>query len=184
MIADRPLTQMSLTANGPLTALGTKLSATGEDLKATEREAEIAQTEAGYRITVGKLAAAIKDIDVKSQQTAVITLTGQTTRIEDVSLAVEDGALHLNGSVAPDAMELAATINQLPLSLARAFAPDVRITGRLNGEVALSGSPAAPTGKFAVTGTNIGASDVPEQQADLDVAGTLAQGRLDVQRRR
>ncbi|MBA4095614.1 MAG: hypothetical protein C0484_02435 [Rhodospirillum sp.] len=179
VIADRPLTQVSLTAKGPLTALGANLSVTGEDLKATA-EAEIAQVEAGYRITVGKLAAAIKDIDVKSQQPAVITFAGRATRIEDVSLAVEDGTLKLNGSVAPDAMELAATIDQLPLSLARAFAPDVRITGRLNGEVALSGTPATPSGRFALTGTNIGASDVPEQQADLDVAGTLAQGRLDV----
>lgn len=179
VIADQRLTQVSLTAKGPLTALGTKLSATGEDLKATA-EAEIVQNEAGYRITVGKLAAAIKDIDVKSQQPAIVTFAGQTTRIEDVSLAVEDGTLRLNGSVAPDATELAATIDQLPLSLARAFAPDVRITGRLNGEVALSGTPAAPSGRFALTGTNIGASDVAEQQADLDVAGTLARGRLDV----
>jgi translocation and assembly module TamB len=179
VIADRPLTQLSLSANGPLTALHAKLSATGEDLKATV-DAEIAQIAKGYRVTVGKLTAAIKDIDVKSQQPAIITLAGQTTRIEDVALAVEDGTLHLSGSVAPDTMELAATIDQLPLSLARAFEPDLRITGRLNGEVALSGTSAAPNGKFALTGTNIGASDVPEQQADLDVAGTLTQGRLDV----
>jgi translocation and assembly module TamB len=77
-------------------------------------------------------------------------------------------------------MELAATIDQLPLSLARAAAPDFAHDGRLNGEVALSGTMAAPSGRFALTGTNIGASDIAEQQADLDVAGTLAQGRLDV----
>ena len=179
VIADRPLTQVSLSANGPLTALRTKLSATGEDLSATA-DAEVAQIAEGYRVTVGKLVAAIKDIDVKSQQPAIVTLAGQTTRIEDVALAVEDGALSLNGSVAPDAMDLTAKIDKLPLSMARAFAPDLRTTGRLSGEVALSGTVAAPSGKFALTGTNIGASDVPEQQADLDVAGTLTQGRLDV----
>ena len=97
-----------------------------------------------------------------------------------MDLAVEDGGLKLNGTVAPDAMDLAATIDSLPLSLARAVAPDLKITGRLNGEVALSGTTTAPSGRFALTGTNIGASDVPEQQADLDVTGTLAQGRLDV----
>jgi translocation and assembly module TamB len=179
VIADQRLTQVSLTAKGPLTALRTNLSATGDDLKASA-DAEIARIAEGYRVTVGKLAATIKDVDVKSQQPAVITLAGQTTRIEDVVLAVEDGTLKLNGSVAPDAMELAATVDQLPLSLARVFAPDLRIVGRLNGEVALSGTPTAPSGRFALTGTNIGASDLPEQQADLDIAGTLAQGRLDV----
>jgi translocation and assembly module TamB len=179
VIADQRLTQVSLTTKGPLTALRTTLSATGEDLKANA-EAEVAQIAAGYRVTVGSLAVAIKDIDVKSQQPAVITLAGQSTRIEDVALAVEDGSLKLNGSVAPDAMEVAATIDQLPLSLARAFAPDVPITGRLNGEVALSGTLAAPNGKFALTGSDIGASDVREQQADIEIAGTFAQGGLDV----
>ena len=77
---------------------------------------------------------------MKSRKPALITLDGQTTRIENVDLAVEDGGLKLNGTVAPDAMELAATIDSLPLSLARAVAPDLKITGRLNGEVALSGT--------------------------------------------
>jgi translocation and assembly module TamB len=131
-------------------------------------------------VTVRNLTADVKDIKVKSRKPALITLENDTTRIENVDLAVEDGGLKLNGTVAPDAMDLAATIDSLPLSLARAVAPDLKITGRLNGEVALSGTTAAPSGRFALTGTNIGASDVPEQQADLDVTGTLAQGRLDV----
>jgi translocation and assembly module TamB len=179
VIADQTLTQVSLTAKGPLTALETTLSATGQDLIA-KAEAEIAQIAAGYRVTVRSLTADVKDIKLKSRKPALITLENDTTRIENVDLAIEDGSLQLNGSIAPDAMEFAATIDSLPLSLARAVAPDLRITGRLNGEVALSGTMAAPSGRFALTGTNIGASDVPEQQADLDVAGTLAQGRLDV----
>ena len=179
VIADQQLTQVSLTAKGPLSALQAKLSVAGQDLDAAT-EAEIAQVAAGYRVTVRSLTADVKDIKVKSRKPALITLENDTTRIENVDLAVEDGGLKLNGTVAPDAMELAATIDSLPLSLARAVAPDLKITGRLNGEVALSGTTTAPSGRFALTGTNIGASDVPEQQADLDVAGTLAQGRLDV----
>jgi translocation and assembly module TamB len=173
------LSEVSLNADGPLTALRTTLSATGEDLKVTA-DAEVAQIAEGYRVTLGKVAAVIKDIDVKSRQPAIVTLSGHTTRIEDVSLAVEDGALQVSGSVAPDTMELTATIDKLPISMARAFVPELRITGRLNGEVALSGTPAAPSGRFNVTGSNIGASDVPEQQADVEVSGMLAQGRLDV----
>ena len=179
MIADQQLTQLSLTAKGPLSALQANLSVVGQDLNA-ETEAEIAQIAAGYRVTVRSLTADVKDIKVKSRKPAVVTLENNKTRIENVDLAVEDGGLKLNGTVAPDAMDLAATIDQLPLSLARAAAPDLKITGRLNGEVALSGTATAPSGRFALTGTNIGASDVPEQQADLDVTGTLAQGRLDV----
>jgi len=179
VIADQALTHVSLTAKGPLTALETTLSATGQDLTA-KTEAEIAQIAAGYRVTVRSLTADVKDIKVKNRKPALITLENDTTRIENVDLAVEDGGLKLNGTVAPDAMDLAATIDQLPLSLARAVAPDLKITGRLSGEVALSGTTTAPSGRFALTGTNIGASDVPEQQADLDVTGTLAQGRLDV----
>ena len=178
-IVDQQLTQLSLTAKGPLSALQANLSVEGEDLNAAT-EAEVAQIAAGYRVTVRSLTADVKDIKVKSRKPALITLENNKTRIENVDLAVEDGGLKLNGTVAPDAMDLAATIDSLPLSLARAVAPDLKITGRLNGEVALSGTTTAPSGRFALTGTNIGASDVPEQQADLDVTGTLAQGRLDV----
>ncbi|HJR23344.1 MAG TPA: translocation/assembly module TamB domain-containing protein [Dongiaceae bacterium] len=179
VIADQALTQASLAAKGPLTALQTTLSVTGQELAAAT-EAEIAQVAQGYRVTVGSLTAGVRGIKLKSRKPALIVIENNTTRIENVDLAVEDGTLQLNGSIAPDAMELAATIDSLPLSLARAVTPDLRITGRLNGEVALSGTMAAPSGRFALTGTSIGASDVPEQQADLDVAGTLAQGRLDV----
>jgi translocation and assembly module TamB len=179
VIADQALTQVSLAAKGPLTAVEATVSATGPELTA-KTEAEIAQIAAGYRVTVRSLTATVGDIRLKSRKPAVIALEGGTTRIENVDLAVEDGRLQLNGTMAPDAMELAATIDQLPLSLARAAAPDLHLTGRLNGEVALSGTTAAPSGRFALTGTNIGASDAAEQQADLDITGTLAQGRLDV----
>lgn len=178
-IAGLQLTQLALTANGPLSALQANLSLEGQDLTA-ETEAEIAQSAKGYRVAVRSLTANVKDIEVTGRKPALVTLENGTTRIENVDLAVADGGLTLNGAVAPDAMELAARIDSLPLSLARAVAPDLKITGRLNGDVALSGSMAAPSGRFALAGTNIGASDVPEQQADLDVSGTLAQGRLEV----
>ena len=179
VIADQPLTQASLTAKGPLTALETTVAATGPELNA-KTEAEIAQIATGYRVTVRSLTANVKDIKLKSRKPALIALENDTTRIENVDLAIEDGGLQLNGTLAPDAMELAATIDKLPLSLARAAAPDLHMTGRLNGEVALSGTMAAPSGHFALTGTDIGASDMAEQQADLDITGALAQGRLDV----
>lgn len=178
-IAGQALTQAALTAKGPLSALEATLSATGPDLTA-KTEAEIAQIAAGYRVTVRSLTVDVKDIKIKSRKPALVALENGTTRIENVDLAVEDGTLQLNGTVARDVMELAATIDRLPLSLARAAAPDLHITGRLNGAVALSGTISAPSGRFALTGTNIGASAVAEQQADLDVSGTLAQGRLDV----
>ncbi len=179
VIADQVLTQASLAAKGPLTALETTVSATGPEL-AAKTEAEIAQIAAGYRVTVRSLTASVRDIKLKSRKPALIALENDTTRIENVDLAVEDGRVQLNGTLAPDAMKLAATIDQLPLSLARAAAPDLHMTGRLNGEIALSGTMAAPSGHFALTGINIGASDMAEQQADLDITGALAQGRLDM----
>src|SRR5262249_7705547 len=73
-----------------------------------------------------------------------------------------------------------ANAKSLPVSMARAFVPDFPITGRLDADVELSGSPAAPSGRFAVAGKGIG-PNVEAQQADLQVTGTLQQGKLDVQ---
>jgi translocation and assembly module TamB len=179
VIADQPLTQVSLSAKGPLSALQAKLSLAGPDLNAAA-EAEIAQIAAGYRIGLQIFAADVKNIHVKSERPATIEISGTATRIENVVLAVEDGTLRLNGSVAPDDMEFTATMESLPVSLVRAVAPDLPLTGQLDGEVQVSGTPAAPSGRFTIAGKDIGASDVPQQQADLHVTGTLQQGRLDV----
>jgi translocation and assembly module TamB len=179
VIADRPLTQASLTLAGPLSALQAKVSLAGPDLDAAA-EAEIARIPAGYRIGLRTFAADVKDIHVKSERPATIEIGGTATRIENVALAVEDGTVRLNGSVAADDMKLSVTMESLPVSLVRAFAPDFPVTGRLDGEVQVSGTPAAPSGRFTIEGKDIGASDVPEQQADLQVTGTLQQGRLDI----
>jgi translocation and assembly module TamB len=179
VIADQPLTQMSLTAKGPLSALDAKLSVAGPDLNATAG-AQIARITTGYRIAIQTLAADIKKIPVKSTKPATIEIGGDATRIENVALAIEDGTLELNGTMAPDKMELAATARSLPVSLARAFAPDLPVTGRVDAEIQLSGTPAAPDGRFAITGRDIGPADAGQQQADLQVTGTLQQGRLDV----
>ncbi|HET6620856.1 MAG TPA: translocation/assembly module TamB domain-containing protein [Dongiaceae bacterium] len=178
VIADHPLTQMSLTARGPLSALDAKLSVAGPDLNATAG-AQIAQITTGYRIALQTLAANIRKIPVKNTRPAIIEIGGDATRIETVALAIEDGTLELSGTVAPDKMELAATARSLPVSLTRVLAPDFPITGRVDADVQLSGAPAAPSGRFAITGKDIGPGDAA-QQADLQVTGTLQQGRLDV----
>jgi translocation and assembly module TamB len=179
VIADQPLTRASLTATGPLSALQVKVSLAGPDLDAAA-EAEIARIATGYRIGLRTFAADVKDIHVQSEQPATIEIGATATRIENVALAVEDGAVRLNGSVAADDMKLSATMESLPVSLVRAFAPDFPVTGRLDGDVQVSGTPAAPSGRFTIEGKDIGASDVPEQQADLQVTGTLQQGRLNI----
>jgi translocation and assembly module TamB len=179
VIGGYALSRVSLNADGPLSGLQTKISLSGPDLKAAA-VAEIARVEAGYRIDLRTLTADVKDIHVENARPATIEIQAQETRIEDLALAVEDGMLSVNGSVSPADMSLAATIESLPLAIAQAFAPDLSLKGRIDGEVQLSGTPAAPNGRFTIAGKNIGASDAPGQQADLDVTGTLQQGRLDL----
>ena len=178
VIANQALTRMSLSANGPLSALDTKLSLAGPDLDASA-EAQVTQITTGYRIALQTLAADIKNIRIKNTKPAIIEVGKDATRIETVALAVEDGTLELNGTMAPDRMELAGAARSLPVSLARALAPDLPIAGRVDADVQLSGTPAAPDGRFAITGKDIGPADAA-QQADLQVAGTLKQGKLDV----
>jgi translocation and assembly module TamB len=179
-IADRPFTQVSMTAKGPLSALQANVSLAGTDLTAAAA-AEITQVADGYRIGLQTLTADVKDIQMRNQGPATIELASGVTRIENVAMRIQDGSLRLNGSVAPDDMQLTATVQSLPLSIVRAFAPDLPIRGRLDGEVEVRGTPAAPSGRFTIAGTGIGASNVPQQQADLQVAGTLRQGQLDIE---
>jgi translocation and assembly module TamB len=179
VIAGHPLTTASLTAKGPLSGLQARLSLTGTDLNAAAA-AEVAQIAEGYRIGIQSLTAEVKNIQVKNKGPATIEIGAKATRIDHLALQIEDGSVQLGGSLASDDMKLSGKINSIPLSLARAFEPDIPITGRLDGEVEVSGKPAAPSGRFSIAGTKIGATDVPDQQADLHIAGRLQEGRLDV----
>jgi translocation and assembly module TamB len=179
VIAGQSLTQASFAAKGPLSALQTKLSLAGPDLNA-DAEAVVAQIAAGYRIGLQTFTAGVRDIHVKATRPATIEISGNRTRIETIALAIEDGTLDLNAAIAPDKMELTANAKSLPVAMARAFVPDFPVTGRLDGDVQLNGTPAAPSGRFAIAGKDIGPS-AEAQQADLRVTGTLRQGRLDVQ---
>jgi translocation and assembly module TamB len=178
VFADHPLTQASLSATGPLSALDTKLSMAGPDLNATA-EAEVTQIASGYRIAVQTLAASIRKIEVKNTKPAIIEIGSEATRIETVALAIEDGTVELSGTATPDKMELTGTARYLPISLARLFAPDLPITGRVDADVQLSGTLTAPDGRFTITGKGIGPADAA-QQADLQVAGALKEGKLDL----
>lgn len=179
VIADQPLDRLSASANGSPSALAVRASLAGVDLEAAA-DAELVQTETGYRVDVRRLNAHFRDIDVKSQGPTVIEIAGESTRIAPVAFAIEDGALRLRGALAADQMDLDIAMESLPLSLARAFAPDLPLSGRIDGEARISGTAGAPSGSFALSGTGIGASDLKEQQADLKLSGTLQQGRLDL----
>ncbi|MEZ5833660.1 MAG: translocation/assembly module TamB domain-containing protein [Dongiaceae bacterium] len=179
VIAGHPLERLSLKANGPLSALDIKASADGPDIKATT-DAQLARIADGYRVTLQSLAADLKSVQVKSQAPATIEIGAKTTRIENVALAINDGTVKLNGSVAPDSIDLALTMKAMPVSLARTVVPDLPLTGRVDGEVQVSGNPTAPSGRFSLAGKGIGATDLPQQQVDVRVDGTLQQGRLDV----
>lgn len=90
------------------------------------------------------------------------------------------GALRVTGE--EQALSGQLSVTGLPLGLARAAAPDLRLRGTLAGEARLSGTVAAPEARVTLRGTGLGA-DTPDLRAlppgTLAADVTLRNGALD-----
>src|SRR4029077_683566 len=80
---------------------------------------------------------------------ATLTLAGENVDIAGLSLAVDSGKLTLAGH-AGQRLALKATASAIPLSVAELASPGLGLSGSLDGEFALSGTPQSPAGDWRV----------------------------------
>jgi autotransporter translocation and assembly factor TamB len=78
-------------------------------------------------------------------------------------------------------IDVTADLTAIPLSLSALVAPELGLTGTLEGRLSASGDPAAPEGSYRITATRIMARAMTQaglQPADLKAEGRLGGGRV------
>lgn len=167
-----------LTARGGLDDLQAELAAEGEgtDLQAA---AGIAMAEQRTSIALTRLEGAYRGIGLRSVAPAQLELTPEVTRLDGLALAVEDGMLRADGAFRGEVVEAALRLERLPLSLLRVAAPDLAISGTLDGAVEISGPIAAPDGRIALEAHDVATPGLAKT-AELRVNGALRQGGFDL----
>ena len=110
------------------------------------------QTE-GLRIALDTLSAAPRRIPLALAGPAAVTLSGGKVTIEKATVSAGSGTVDVRGS-AGEALNLAATLHNVPASLVAALAPKLAPDGRITGTVAVKGTSAAPVVTYALDWTN------------------------------
>ncbi|ESR22721.1 hypothetical protein [Lutibaculum baratangense] len=91
---------------------------------------------------------------------------------------IAGGRLDLQGEVWP-ALDVAATLDALPLSLARGFSPALDVDGTVSGRAEATGSPFEPQAEFDLQAsgiTNAGLAQAGIEAASLRARGSHGQG--------
>ncbi|UIJ71241.1 translocation/assembly module TamB domain-containing protein [Aurantimonas sp. HBX-1] len=94
---------------------------------------------------------------------------GGTLRLDRANVAIGGGSIDVTGTAGANALDLTATINNVPASIAGSAAPGIAPQGTINGTVRASGSPASPAVSYDV---NVAGASI-QQTRDAGV-GPLA----------
>ncbi|MEO3432211.1 translocation/assembly module TamB domain-containing protein [Inquilinus sp. CAU 1745] len=172
---------VTASAEGSFTDMAVALDVSAADA-ALSTEGGVALTEGATRIDLASLTAAYKGEELTLVQPATIALAGRDVTVDGLALSVGGGTVSLDGRYGSD-MDLALTIEALPLSLARLAAPAAEVDGTLNAEARLQGSLPSPTGNFTIDVADLRvpqAADAGFTGFDIRTTGSLGGGRLDV----
>jgi translocation and assembly module TamB len=100
---------------------------------------------------------------------------GGATEI-DARTTIGGGAVRVTGSVG-EALDLAATVTNLPLSLANAVSPGLGASGTLSATATVAGTPAAPVVIFDATGNALSVAAL--RSAGIGALALSADGRFE-----
>lgn len=101
-----------------------------------------------------------------------------TATIRTARADIGDGSLTASGTVG-QALDLAVTLEALPVAIANGFVPGLGASGTISGTASATGSLADPTATFAIEGSGITAEQVRASgiaPIELDVNGRYAAG--------
>ncbi|MCB9947024.1 MAG: translocation/assembly module TamB domain-containing protein [Rhodospirillaceae bacterium] len=183
LAAGQALDRAVITAQGGLDALAFTADL-ADDAMALATRGSLALGAGTTRIDLAALTGRYMDVDAALAGPASITLAADgAIAVDNLVITAEGGRLAIDGRYGATS-DLVVTMTDLPVELARLFAPDAGLGGRVNGTVRLSGSRAAPQATADITASGITATAVREAGFtgfDAATSMTWQGGRLAVE---
>lgn len=175
--AGQTIDTLRLAATGSSAASDVTLTARARGF-ALDGAARLVPAEA-TRIEIARLSAARGADRFALTGPATITLSQAGAVIDGLSIAAGSGRIQVSGRTGQD-LDLRVAIRALPLSLARIAAPDLVLSGTLDGEAELHGSASRPEGRYAVKVARLVAAQTRSAglpPIDAEAKGTLSDGQ-------
>ena len=169
--------RLRLEAEGPPSALGLRLNADVADLGGAALRAAAAGTldaEAG-RLTLSALTADWRDQHLALARRLRVDFASGVS-LDGLELRLGAATLSAKGRVLP-ALDLTASLRDLPAGLARLAAPGLKLAGTVSADARLTGPPARPAGTIRLHGAGLRVTEgagATLKPADLAATATLA----------
>jgi len=172
-IGGETITRLRLDAQGAAEASDVTLTAQARGIDLEARGLVVPS--APFRLDLTKLDARRGGTRIGLAGPATIAIAEGSAEIRNLALAMNGGRLSIDGRAGPKS-DLKVSARGVPLSLADFIAPDLGLAGTLDGEAAIAGPIAAPTGSYRLRFANVVAAQT--RSAGLPPISAEATGRL------
>ncbi|WP_163271393.1 translocation/assembly module TamB domain-containing protein [Chelativorans alearense] len=128
----------------------------------------------GYTVSLEEASLIQGDISARLLRPASLSVRGDTVAFEPVEIDVAGGRVTAEGEIGR-ALDVALSLDAVPLSIANTVRPDLALGGTLNGQATISGTREAPQASFTLTGRNIVAAALRQAgvaSLSVDATGT------------
>jgi len=130
--------------------------ATGTDIDVA---GSLSPVDGGYRLALDRANLVQGALSARLANSTAIAVRGDSVALDAVRFNVGSGSITATGS-AGNALDMVVDISELPLSIANAVAPDLGLSGTVNGRATISGAASDPQVRFEARAAGIGASAI------------------------
>ena len=166
---------------GEASVLSLNADVQGARLEATGR---LAKLEDGFLAALSAFELARDGLDARLVAPAEVRVVGETITISDVALEVGEGRLNLEGT-AGETLDLSASLDALPLSIANVVRDDLGVGGTVSGDLTLTGTREAPVADATLRAQGVTAALLRERGIEplsIDADASYADGTATIER--
>lgn len=143
----------------------------------------LARSEDGFAARVAEFSLTGDGLAARLRAPAAVTVAGRRVTVEDARLAVGDGDLVIDGTVA-DALDLSARASRVPLAVANLLVPELALAGTVSGHLVAGGTRAAPQIEASLAAEGVSAAILSERgigPVDASAQGRYADGTATIE---
>ncbi len=182
-LPDGSLSRVTATAQGSPEQMAISASAAGDlsgplDLSA---ESAVQLDGATTTVTLSKLSGTVAGHDLTLARPARFSMVPDGMTLEGLEATYHGGKLTADFGQSPEKVTGSLEIDQMPLSLIALAAPNLDLTGTLDGSLSITGAPDNPQAAFRLETEDLGLAGRTGQglpNAKMEVQGALSAGRL------
>jgi translocation and assembly module TamB len=148
-----------------------------------DAEGSLTRTADGFAARLARFTLAREGFAATLVEPTTVTVAGETVTVGDTVLTVGDGRLTVAGTLG-ETLDLRATLDALPLSVANLVRPDLDVAGTVSGDLAIGGTRLRPSATADVSATGVTAAPLRSRGIEpltLTARGSYAEGTATVE---